>query len=121
MSKSKLEILLDVVLGYTYVHKNIADAYQAYMEERKTLPQAGQEIEVSDTGKWVGRFRKFIGFDSKGGVVVECENGSPYPYNHYRIPTPNKKWKVVKDSYGFRLIFPEDHPTDLPTITTFED
>lgn len=121
MSKSKLEILLDVVLGYTYVHKDIADAYQAYMEERKKLPQQGDMIEVSDHEniEWV--VRKFIAFHNKG-VLVKNASGFAVFYNNYRIPTPKKKWKVVKTHVSNSLfIIPYEQETDCPIITTFED
>jgi len=123
MSKSKLEILLEEVGKLTLppLLGDLANAYQAYMEERKTLPQAGQEIEVTDhkNQEWV--IQKFIGFAEDCRVVTESTNGIIECWKHYRIPTPKKNWKVVKDSYGFRLIFPQDHPTELPIITTFED
>lgn len=120
MSKSKLEILLEAIEG-GYNYSALADAYHSYMEERKSIPQAGQEIEVRDNERqdWINK--RFIGFTKNGEVVTENEVGYVGTWKHYRIPTPKKKWKVVKDSYGYRLIFPFDHPTDLPIITTFED
>jgi hypothetical protein len=123
MSKSKLEILLDVVLGYTYVHKDIADAYQAYMEERKTLPQAGQEIEVrhSDKGDWLKR--EFVAMSPCGRCIAyNKETNCSSFWNYYRIPTPKKKWKVVKTHVSNSLfIIPYEQETDCPIITTFED
>lgn len=117
MNKSKLEILLEAIEEGAF--RGINEAYEAYMEERKTLPQAGQEIEVGDNLSAL--FEKFIGFTANGKIATEDSYGIVTVWNNYRIPTPKKKWKVVKDSYGLHLIFPFDYPTDLPIITTFED
>ena len=119
MSK-KLEELLEAIEKWN-LSEAINKAYNAYMEERKSIPQAGQEIEVRDNERqdWINK--RFIGFTKNGEVVTENECGYVGTWKHYRIPTPKKKWKVVKDSYGYRLIFPVEHETDLPIITTFED
>ena len=124
MSKSKLELLLEAIKNRSF-YTSIEEAYQAYMEERKTIPHAGQEIEVSDDEQeWV--IRKFIAFCPSGRCIAYNEGDKrgatfSYPWQHYRIPTPKKKWKVVRHSYSIHLIFPEDYQTDLPIITTFED
>jgi hypothetical protein len=120
MNKSKLEVLLDAIKAWNIL-KTIDEAYNAYMEERKTLPQAGDEIEIKNVDGQDWQIRKFIGFKKNGEIITENEGGYVGTWKHYRIPTPKKKWKVVKDSDGFRLIFPFDHPTDIPIITTFED
>lgn len=138
MSK-KLEELLEAIEG-GYNSYELADAYQAYMEERKTIPQQGDLIEVrnSEKGEWI--IKKFISFANglviadddpqRGGKTPErCANVGEYfkqqlkyinYWKYYRIPTPKKKWKVVKDGIAF-IVVEFDHPTDLPIITTFED
>ena len=118
MSK-KLEILLDAIEKGSFLP--ISHAYQAYMEERKKLPQQGDMIEVCNypEGEW--EKRKVVGFQTNGNVVTEKENGIICSWKHYRIPTPKKKWKVVKDSHGTLGVLREEHETDLPVITTFED
>ena len=128
MNKSKLEILLKAVDNWN-IDKNqrmhyspaVKNAYNAYMEERKTIPQAGQEIEVWDRNLDIEEVAKFIGFTTDGRVVSENIDGIIDYWYYYRIPTPKKKWKVVRGNSGFPCTFPYDHPTDLPTITTFED
>jgi hypothetical protein len=123
MNKSKLDLLLDEVIALNFVTalQPLNNALQDYMEERKTLPRTGDMIEVCNNleGEW--NKSKVVGFQSNGNVVTENEYGFICSWKQYRIPTPKKKWKVVKDSYGFRLIFPQDHPTELPIITIFED
>jgi hypothetical protein len=123
MSKSKLEILLEEVGKLTLppLLGDLANAYQAYMEERKTLPQQGDMIEVCNNleGEW--NKSKFVGFQSNGNVVTENENGFICSWKHYRIPTPKKKWKVVKDDVGYYTVDADTATGDLPIITTFED
>ena len=121
MSKSKLDLLLGAVKAHIYLHSDIQDAYQAYMEERKTLPQSGQIIEVraTDTGEWVKR--KFIGFSTTGKVVVESMCGTSIDFNNYRIPTPKKKWKVVRRAGGKPFLVSEEDYIIGDIITTFED
>lgn len=118
MSKSKLEILLEAIEEGAF--RGINEAYEAYMEERKTLPQAGQEIEVWDGAERSGYTESFRGFCSNGRVITEIDK-KIFVWKHYRIPTPKKKWKVVKDIKGHLAILSEDYQTDLPIITTFED
>lgn len=122
MNKSKLEILLEEVgkLEFNIGFASLADAYQAYMEERKTIPQQGQEIEVRDNEgeEWVNKI--FIGFTTNGLAVTESINFKIYKWHHYRIQTQKKKWKVVKGE-RFPFVLLQSDTTDLPTIITFED
>jgi hypothetical protein len=120
MSKSKLEILLEAIDDGGY--RAINNAYQAYMEERKTLPQAGQEIEVWDVNRPPLIIHKFIGFTTDGRVVSEDINGVIGYWKHYRIPKPKKKYKVVKDTLLGFMILPFNTPMpNAEIITTFED
>lgn len=118
MNKSKLELLLEAIKNRSF-YTSIEEAYQAYMEERNTIPQAGQDIEVRDNERqdWINK--RFIGFTKNGEVVTENECGYVGTWKHYRIPTPKKKWKVVRDGIAF-IVVEFDHETDLPIITTFE-
>lgn len=122
---SSLEKLLNAVDAAKYCSKAMVDAYNAYMEERKRMPQAGQEIEV-----WDGDNPKhgnsncpefFIGFKNNGNVIVEDSDGTVTEWEHYRIPTPKKKWKVVRATKGDPFVVIESDPIDLPIITIFED
>ena len=119
MSKSKLEILLETIEKWN-VFGEVHRAYKAYMEERKKLPQQGQEIDVLDDKRAKLVIQKFIGFTTNGGIVSEDIDGIIHYSHHYRIPTPKKKWKVVKDGIAF-IVVEFNHETDLPIITTFED
>jgi|688.fasta_scaffold1653392_1 hypothetical protein len=123
MSKSKLEILLEEVGKLTLppLLGDLANAYQAYMEERKKLPQQGDLIEVKNVENQDWQIRKFIGFKINGEFVTENEFGYVGTWKHYRIPTPKKKWNVVKNSDGVRFVQLAERSTDLPIITTFED
>jgi hypothetical protein len=88
------------------------------LEERKTIPQQGDLIEVrnSEKGEWI--IKKFISFAN--GLVIADDDEAELPdyWKYYRIPTSKKKWKVVKDGIAF-IVVEFDHPTDLPIITTF--
>jgi hypothetical protein len=125
MNKSKLEILLEEAksLSALYDYTKLASAYNEYMEERKTIPQPGQEIEVTNFMEWgsTPKIEKFIGFKSDGTVITESECGEVDYWDYYRIPTPKKKWNVVKNSDGIRFVQLAERSTDLPIITTFED
>lgn len=123
MSKSKLDLLLEEV-GQMMFSENVkvGAAYQAYMEERRTMPQPGQEIEVTDLEHepWVKR--KFVAMCPTGRFIAyneEVEISSSWA--KMRIPTPKKKWKVVKTASGILELYPDEQYTqDLPIITTFE-
>jgi hypothetical protein len=120
MSKA-LETLLEEIAKHKYNSRgSLWAAYLALMEERKTMPQAGQEIEVSDLRvNW--HVRKLIGFASAGMVVVtEDKNGSITLWKHYRIPVPKKKWKVVIGANGLPFNIPEEDYIAGDIITTFE-
>jgi hypothetical protein len=122
MSKA-LETLLEQIANQKYNSRgSLWAAYLALMEERKNMPQWGQEIEVRDDETEFWRIRKFIGFTSGGMVVVEAERDkyTAITCNYYRIPVAKKKWKVVRDG-RYLVVLPFDHITDLPIITTFED
>jgi hypothetical protein len=122
MSK-KLEELLEAIKEWN-VSEAVNKAYNAYLEERETLPQAGQEIEVTNFMEWgsTPKIEKFIGFKSDGTVITESECGEVDYWDYYRIPTPKKKYKVVKDTLLGFLILPFD--TSMPNaeiIAIFED
>lgn len=123
MSKSKLELLIECVKDYAYTFNqlSLSKALKDYMEERKTLPQQGDMIEVCNNleGEW--NKSKVVGFQSNGNVVTENEYGFICSWKHYRIPTSKKKWNVVKNSDGVRFVQLAERSTDLPIITTFED
>ena len=120
MSK-KLDELLEAIERFN-LSGAICRAYDAYMEERETLPQVMQEIEVrnNDIGEWLKM--KFVGFAEDGRVVTESINGLVSTYIFYRIPTPKKKYKVVKDTLLGFLILPFNTPMpNAEIIAIFED
>ena len=120
MSKA-LETLLKTI-GSGSSWSKITAAYYFYIEERNTMPQVGQYIEVRDDETEVWRIRKFIGFTSAGMVVVESERDkyTAITCNHYRIPEPKKKWKVVIGANGLPFNILEEDYIAGDIITTFE-
>ena len=90
MNKSKLELLLEAIEGFKHClsYRAVNTAYQAYMEERKTIPQQGDLIEVrnSEKGEWI--IKKFISFAN--GLVIADDDEAELPdyWKYYRIPTP---------------------------------
>jgi hypothetical protein len=122
MSK-KLDELLEAIERFN-LSGAICRAYDAYMEESKTIPQPGQEIEVTNSMEWgsTPKIEKFIGFKSDGTVITESECGEVDYWDYYRIPTPKKKYKVVKDTLLGFMILPFNTPMpNAEIITTFED
>jgi hypothetical protein len=116
MSK-KLDELLEAINQWN-LSEAINKAYNAYLEERMTLPQQGDMIEVRSNVLWYNE--RFIGFNSYGKAITEDKHGKITIWDYYRIPTPKKKWKVVKGEL-FPFVLLESDITDFPTITTFED
>jgi hypothetical protein len=95
---------------------------QETLEEVALRIYQGDLIEVCNylEGEW--NTRKVVGFQSNGNVVTEKENGVICSWKNYRIPTPKKKWKVVRgNDTGNPYLMPYEQGTTLPIITTFED
>ena len=90
MSK-KLETLLEAIEVGSWVP--IRHAYHAYIEERNTMPQVGQYIEVRDDNEFNWSVRKFAAFAPNGDVITENKYGIVTRWNHYRIPVAKKKWR----------------------------
>jgi hypothetical protein len=117
MSKA-LETLLKTI-GSGSSWSKITAAYYFYIEERNTMPQAEQEIEVSDDGvNW--SVRKFAAFAPNGDVITENNTVIVMRWKHYRIPTPKKKWKVVSGANGKPFNILEEDYIAGDIITTFE-
>lgn len=117
---NKLYELLEAIKEWN-LSEAINKAYNAYMEERNTILQVGQEIEVrkSEKGEWI--IKKFISF-TKDGLIIADDDEAELPdyWKYYRIPTRKKKYKVLKGEI-FPFVVAESDTTDLPIITTFED
>jgi hypothetical protein len=119
LPKSKLETLLEAIRNNNN-SRIIMEAYFAYIEERKTIPQAGQEIEVLDVvDGWVKR--EFVGWCPSGKCLAyNKEHNITAPWKHYRIPVPKKKWKVVIGANGLPFNILEEDYIAGDIITTFE-
>jgi uncharacterized protein YifE (UPF0438 family) len=119
MSK-KLETLLEAIEVGSWVPIRLA--YHAYIEERNTIPQAGQEIEVTDGKRWpINPLKeKFVGFCSDGKIVTEDEYGIVTAWESYRITVAKKKWKVVIGANGLPFNILEEDYIAGDIITTFE-
>ena len=80
--------------GETYVLDEYANLgwYEHVKPDLNATPMNGDEVEVSYYGRWENA--TLIGWNSKGGPIVDDGDGVPFQADHVRHPQPSKRERV---------------------------